>query len=60
MSDLEKLLNKNVRDVVNGYSGNVIAVAKYSYNEDLALVCNIDTTGRPVETWLSIERLEVI
>lgn len=52
-------LGYKVRDKVNGYEGTVTGLVQYAYAADCALVDAIDTTGRPVSTWIEIERLEV-
>lgn len=51
-------LNKTVRDAITGYTGTITAYAVYATGEERCLVEGIDTTGRPIEWWLDVKRIE--
>lgn len=55
---MEVKLGMNVIDRETGFRGKVTAKAQYLYDEPRALVENIDSTGRPIEWWFTMERLE--
>lgn len=51
----------HVRDNVTGYSGKVTAICHYYHKRpDSVLVEGIDTTGRPIEWWTDVERIEIL
>ncbi len=47
-----------VRDTVTGYEGTVTAKVTYRDREPSYLVESVDTTGRPVEWWVTETRLQ--
>lgn len=49
-----------VRDKLTGYEGVITAKAQYVDQPDRYLVESIDNTGRPIEWWIAIDRLEHI
>lgn len=50
-------LGQKVRDEVTGFVGIVTGKARYLNHEDQCLVEALDTTGRPIEQWISENRL---
>lgn len=57
---MEKYLNKMVRYTVTGFCGVVTAYAVYARGETMLLVESNDTTGRPIEFWISSKQVEII
>ncbi|MGN0180388.1 MAG: hypothetical protein ACI4DY_13275 [Monoglobaceae bacterium] len=57
---MEKWLNKYVQDTITGYTGIVTAYAVYANDVARLLVEALDTTGRPIECWVEVERAEII
>lgn len=48
-----------VRDIVTGFYGNVTGYADfYGKQQPQYLVETVDTTGRPIEQWVTANRLE--
>jgi len=48
-----------VRDVITGYCGTVTGYAHYyDRRENSYLVEGIDSTGRPIESWIPENRIE--
>lgn len=53
-------LGKKVKDRINGYEGIVTAITSYLNNSpNRAMVEATDTTGRPIEWWIDVDRLEL-
>ena len=50
-------LGQKVRDTVTGFTGIVTGHARYLSYDDQCLVESLDTTGRPIEQWISEKRL---
>lgn len=56
----EIYLGMTVKDKESNYKGKVTAITKYLYGQDKVMVESIDTTGRPIEWWYDIDRVELI
>ena len=54
------LLGKKVKSSITNLIGTVTCVAYYLTSNTKVLVECIDTTGRPIEWWADLERIEVI
>lgn len=50
-------LRDKVQDTVTGYTGTVTARAEYHGDISRYLVESVDTTGRPIQEWISEDRL---
>lgn len=46
-----------VRDIYTDYKGVVTARCEYQFSPNTYLVEGIDSTGRPIEVWLTENRL---
>lgn len=55
--ELNELLGKTVEDTETGMSGKVTAFACYATGHESVLLSALDTTGRPIEHWIDIERI---
>lgn len=53
-------LNTSVEDYVTGLKGIITARAEYIDRPNHYLVESIDSTGRPIATWLSEKRINPI
>lgn len=51
-------LGEKVRDSVTGFDGTITARAVYNTGYVSYLVENVDSTGRPIESWYDERRLE--
>lgn len=50
-------LGTTMTDIVTGLSGRVTAKIEYEHGMAQALLSALDTTGRPIEHWVVIDRL---
>lgn len=57
---MSEFLGKRVKDKITGYTGIVTAYCVYLYEGGKVLVEWIDSTGRPIEWWFNIQRIEVL
>lgn len=57
---MEKWLNKKVRYTTTGFVGKCTAVALYSTGKISLLLEANDTTGRPIEYWITSEYAKII
>ena len=55
-----ELIEKNGRDIVTGLEGTITGYWISMTGSDCVLLESMDTTGRPVEQWIDVERLEFI
>ncbi len=55
-----ELIKKNGRDIVTGLEGTITGYWISMTGSDRVLLESMDTTGRPVEQWVDVERLELI
>ena len=53
-------LGMKVKDVVTGFCGVVTAKCVYLHQEPRVLIEGIDNTGRPIEWWHDVSRLQII
>ncbi len=53
-------IGKIGRDTVTGFHGTITGYWISKTGSDRLLLENVDTTGRPVEFWADLERIELI
>lgn len=57
MNNFDYSFGDTVRDIYTDFKGVVTARCEYQFGPNTYLVESIDSTGRPIEMWLSEERL---
>lgn len=57
---MREFIGKTVKDKVTGFTGEITAYAIYSTGVDRAQVESLDSTGRPIEWWTDVDRLEFV
>lgn len=55
-----KLIGKHAKDTVTGFSGEITGYWISKTGSDRVLLEGIDTTGRPIDFWADLERIELI
>ena len=59
MGEKEVELGNKVKDSITGTTGKVTGVWRSISSKPRMMVEGIDTTGRPFEYWIDMERLEI-
>ena len=57
---METLIGRVAKDTVTGFVGEITAHATYKTGVDRVMLESLDDTGRPVEWWIDVDRLEFI
>ena len=57
---MKKLIGRVVQDQVTKFVGEITACATYKNGSDRVMVESMDDTGRPIEWWFDVDRLEFI
>ena len=60
VSELKDLMGSKVRDNITDYEGTVTGFASYRSGINQVLVEGTDTTGRPIEWWVDVERISKV
>ena len=55
-----KLIGKHAKDAVTGVFGEITGYWISKTGSDRVLLEGIDTTGRPIDFWADLERIELI
>ncbi len=55
----KELIGKRARDTVTGFSGEITGYWICKTGSDRVLLEDVDNTGRPVEFWADLERVEI-
>ena len=56
----KKLIGRHSKDPVTGFSGEITGYWISKTGSDRVLLEGIDTTGRPIDFWADLERIELI
>lgn len=54
------MIGRIAMDTVTGYKGEITAHTTFKTGVDRVLIESIDNTGRPVEWWFDIDRIEFL
>jgi hypothetical protein len=57
-NELKGLVGKTVADTETGMVGKVTAFACYATRYKTVLLSGLDTTGRPIEHWVELQRID--
>lgn len=60
MSKEREYIGKKAKDTTTGFTGEITAYVMYKSGNDRAMLEGMDNTGRPVEWWFDINRLEIL
>ena len=56
----KELIGKCAEDTISGFSGEITGYWISKTGSDRVLLEGLDTTGRPVEFWADLERINLI
>ena len=56
----KELIGKRAEDEINGFSGEITGYWISKTGSDRVLLEGLDNTGRPVEFWADLERINLI
>lgn len=56
----KELIGKRAQDMVTSFSGEITGYWISKTGSDRVLLENVDNSGRPVEFWADLERVEIL
>lgn len=58
MEYIRCLIGSKARDKVTGFTGQIVSYLISGFGNDLVSLEGCDTTGRPIQEWYDIDRIE--
>lgn len=54
------MIGRMAMDTVTGYKGEITAHTTFKTGVDRVMIESMDNTGRPIEWWFDVDRLELL